>query len=106
MNTDLDTVTVENNTAAQRFEAQVNGQLAVVEYGFVDGSIVFTHTEVPPALKGYGLADKLVRTALEHARAHQLTVVPLCPFVTSYLRWHPEYQALVDPAFREHVQQG
>ena len=106
MKIDLAKVAVENNTAAQRFEAEVDGQLAVVEYGFVDGSIVFTHTEVPPALKGHGLADKLVRTALEDARAHQLTVVPLCPFVASYLRRHPEYQALVDPAFREHLRRS
>lgn len=106
MNVNLDTVVVENNTADQQFQAQVNGHLAVVEYGFVDGSIVFTHTEVPHALAGHGIGDKLVHTALEHARTQQLTVVPLCPFVASYLRRHPEYHALVHAAYQARVHQG
>jgi predicted GNAT family acetyltransferase len=104
MNVDLDKVMVENNTAAKRFEAVVDGQRAMIEYGLMDGSIVFTHTEVPPALEGHGLASKMAHTALEYARAQQLSIVPLCPFVTSYLRRHPEYHTLVEPAYRERVQ--
>jgi predicted GNAT family acetyltransferase len=32
---------------------------------------------------------------LEHAKAEALGVVPLCPFVRSYLTKHPEYGALL-----------
>ncbi len=104
MSVDLDNVVIENNQAAQRFQAQVDGYLAVVEYGLVGASIVFTHTEVPEALAGHGIANKLAHTALEYARTQQLTVVPLCPFVARYIRRHPEYRALVDPAFSALVQ--
>jgi predicted GNAT family acetyltransferase len=104
MSMDLDNMVIENNAAAQQFEAKVDGYLAVVEYRFVGENIVFTHTEVPEALAGHGIANKLAHAALEYARAQQLLVVPLCPFVTSYIRHHPEYQTLVEPAFRALVQ--
>ncbi len=106
MGVDLANVVIENNRMAQRFQAQVDGNLAMVEYGLVGASIVFVHTEVPEALAGHGIANKLAHTALEYARTQQLTVVPLCPFVASYIRRHPEYQALVEPAFRALVQPG
>jgi len=95
MQGNIDDVTVENNEAAQRFEVKVGNQLAVVEYRRAGNNIIFTHTGVPPALEGQGIASKLARSALEYAQQEQLTVVPLCPFVASYIRRHPEYQGLV-----------
>ncbi len=106
MNVDLDKVVVENNETAQQFEARVGRQLAIVEYQLIKGGILFSHTEVHPALAGQGIANKLAHTALEYARAQQLNVVPLCPFVASYIRRHLEYLELVDPPFRTHVQNG
>jgi hypothetical protein len=38
------------------------------------------------------------------ARARHLTVVPLCPFVSGYIRRHPQYLPLVDPAHRARLQ--
>ncbi len=96
-------VTVTNNVDASRFEATVDGHVAFAEYGRVDNDIVFTHTIVPPELEGRGLASKIVHTALDHARAEHLAVVPLCPFVASYLRRHPEYHDIVNPAYRSRV---
>src|SRR5689334_1283932 len=100
MSVDLNTITVNNNRQAQRYEVVVGDAVAMIEYGLVDRSIVFTHTEVPKELEGRGIAGKMAQTALEDARAHHLLVVPLCPYVAAYLRRHPEYQDLVDPAFR------
>jgi hypothetical protein len=48
-------------------------------------------------LEGKGLAAKLTRTALDFARAHRLRVVPLCPYVSAYIRRHSEVQDLVSP---------
>ena len=104
MKADLDTVKIENNSAAQRFEARVGRYLAVVEYQRGRDLIVFTHTEVPEELEGQGIAGRLARAALEYARARQLTVVPLCPFVASYIRRHHEYADLVHPEYRAAVQ--
>src|ERR1700730_14842557 len=78
-------IDVSNNEPARRFEVQMNGQLAVLEYRQTGERIVFTHPEVPAALEGHGLASALARTALDDARARNLTVVPLCPFVRGYI---------------------
>jgi uncharacterized protein len=98
-------VMVENNEPEKRFEVRVDGHVAFLQYNYSKGSLVFTHTEVPPALEGQGLAGKLARTALEYAKTHQLTVIPLCTFVAGYIRKHPEYQLLVHPEYRNRVQE-
>lgn len=95
MSTPEDAQQVIDNPAERRFEIQIDGHLAVAEYVLSPGRIVFTHTLVPEALQGRGLGSRLARAALEHARAHQLGVVPLCPFIRSYIERHPEYQPLV-----------
>lgn len=100
MSMNLAHITINNNEAAHRFEAQVEGQQAFVEYVRFNGGIIFSHTEVPPALEGRGLAGKLAQAALEYARREQLSVVPMCPYVASYIRRHTEYESLVDAAHR------
>jgi len=87
---------VENNAAAGRFEAVVDGQLAQAQYRRVGERILFTHTEVPEQLEGRGIAAQLARSGLDFARAEGLTVVPLCPFIASYIERHPEYQDLLE----------
>lgn len=98
---DLDRVEVIHNEAERQFEATVDGQTAVTEYAMGRGVMVFTHTEVPPAFEGQGVASKLIRTALEHARAEGLAVWPVCPFVRSYIRRHSEFQDLVSTHARD-----
>lgn len=93
----LDEVTVRHYEEEQRFEAIVDGLRALVTYRRSLGRIAFLHTEVPPPLEGQGLAAKLVRTALEFARGQNLQVVPLCPYVSRFIRRHAEFQDLVSP---------
>jgi len=93
-------VTIHNNPQAGRFEAKVGDEVAVSDYHLKNGVIIFTHTEVPPALEGRGVASKLVQAALETSRQEGYQVVPLCPFVAGYIRGHPEYKDLVMPRFR------
>ena len=88
-------ITVTNNEDAGQFEANVDGQLAVAVYELEPDTIIFTHTEVPEALEGEGIASELAHTALDYAREHNLAVVPQCPFIASYIKRHSEYQALV-----------
>lgn len=88
-------VAVLHNFDAQRFELTVESERAFAAYRLHDGAIVFTHTEVPPALEGRGIGSALARAALEYARAEGLAVVALCPFIAGYIRRHPQYQRLV-----------
>jgi uncharacterized protein len=100
MESDRGAVTVTDNPAQQRFEAHVGPYLAVAEYERHGTAIIFTHTEVPASIEGRGIAGQLAHTALEQVRAEGLTVIPRCPYIAAYIRRHPEYAALVPPAYR------
>lgn len=89
-------IQVRHNAAEHRFEVKVDGCLAVADYQIDGERVVFTHTFVPPELRGRGIADKLVRAALEWARAEQWQVVPVCTYVAGFIRKHPEFQGLTE----------
>jgi predicted GNAT family acetyltransferase len=58
-------------------------------------AIALVHTEVSVSLEGRGLGAQLVSGALDDLRARGLKVVPICPFVRSYIGRHAEYDDLV-----------
>jgi predicted GNAT family acetyltransferase len=86
---------VIDNRDANRFELRVEGRLAVATYEREPDRITLTHTIVPKALEGRGIASRLIRAALEAARAEGLKVVPQCPFVRAYIERHPEMKDLL-----------
>jgi len=88
-------VTVQHNPAASRFESHVGPHLAVADYVLEDGRMVFTHTYVPTALRGQGIAEKLVRAALAFAQEEKRKVVPECSYVAAFIDRHKEFQALL-----------
>ncbi len=88
-------IVVRHNEAENRFEAMVEGHLALAAYEPTEGALVLNHTFVPPELRGRGVAEKLVRAALAHASREGLRVVPACSYVDAFIRRNPEYQALV-----------
>ncbi len=103
MELNLDAVAVTHNEEAHRFEATVDGLRSMLAYRLFPDRFVLHHTEVPPPIQGHGMAAKLTRAALDFARARHLTVVPLCPYVSSFLRKHREYQDLVSSADLEKI---
>ena len=99
-------IEVINNRAQNRYEVKVGNEVAVIIYEPGENSITFLHTEVPPALEGQGLASKLAKFALEDARAQHLSVTPLCPFVASYIRRHPDYMSLLPESEQKRIAKG
>jgi uncharacterized protein len=95
LNTGAGALTVRHDAAAGRFETRVEGLRCVCDYRLHDGIMMFTHTEVPPALAGRGIAAVLVEAALAWARAEGHRIRPLCSYVAAYLRRHPEQQDLL-----------
>ncbi len=86
---------VRDNKSQRRFELDIEGALAFANYRLTPGTVIITHTETPPALRGRGVASELVRGALEMIRADGLKVVAGCGFVVDYLGKHPEFADLV-----------
>lgn len=88
-----------DNPAESRFEARIDGELAgISEYRLSERTITFTHTEVDDAFEGNGVGSALARTALDSVRTDgSREVVPLCPFIKSWIDKHPDYADLVRP---------
>jgi len=95
---------VVDDAAAHRFELFVDGKPAgFAAYRPGDRAIVFTHTEIDSAYEGQGLGSVLIRSALDEVRSRGLGVVPVCPFVHSFVERHPDYLELVPAAERDRL---
>ena len=88
-------IEVQHNSGASRFEALVEGQLCAASYRIYGKVMMLTHTGVPHALRGRGIAAQLVQAALDHARAQGLKVRPDCSYAEAYIERHPEAQDLL-----------
>ena len=89
-------VEVRDNPEKQRFEAYVDGEPAgFCAYDRTDGGITILHTEVDDVYEGQGVGSSLVRQMLDQIREDDIKVTVLCPFVTTWLRKHPDYQKLI-----------
>jgi predicted GNAT family acetyltransferase len=86
---------VSDNPGRQRFELLVEGQIAFAEYQRRPGLLLITHVETPPALRGGGVAGRLMKGMLEIIRERGIKAAPLCPYAEAYIRRHPEYQDLI-----------
>lgn len=86
---------IRNNENASQYETTIDGITAYVSYDLEgDDRIVLTHTIVPEALSGRGLAGELVKFAMEDAKTRNLKVVPQCSYVQAWLKRNPDYQAM------------
>ncbi|HWI87061.1 MAG TPA: GNAT family N-acetyltransferase, partial [Sphingomonas sp.] len=85
---------VNNNARRSRYELHAEGGIAIAEYQLTDDIVTFTHTIVPEALRGRGLASRLVGRALADVRQRGLKIRAQCPFVADYVDRHPEMQDL------------
>jgi predicted GNAT family acetyltransferase len=89
-------VVVRDDADELRYELVVDERVVgELLYRRRPGEVALVHTEVEPALEGRGLGGRLVAGALDDIRARQLRVVPICPFVRSYIERHHEYADLV-----------
>jgi hypothetical protein len=86
---------VRDNKLQHRFEIGTGDATAVAYYSLAPGVITLTHTEVPPVLRGQGIASRLTRGVLEAAGAQGLKVVPRCSFVAAFMGRHPEFNDLL-----------
>lgn len=85
---------IHHDRAAHRFETRVEGSLCELDYRLAGGVMTITHTGVPEAVGGRGLAGALVRMALDTARAEGWKVVPACSYAIAWMQRHPEYDDL------------
>ncbi len=80
---------VEHQIDKNRFILNENGNECVLDYCLMDTpggkKIDFTSTYVPFALRGQGLAEKLVEAGLAWARANNHQIEASCWYVKKFL---------------------
>ena len=80
---------VVDDSAHHRLLVVQDGTEAELVYRRTGRRLVLLHTGVPEALSGHGIGGRLVRAAVDRARAEGLTLVPYCPFAAEWLIGHP-----------------
>jgi predicted GNAT family acetyltransferase len=88
---DLNTLAVIHVPEKNRFEISIDNQLSKLDYFLDKDTMVITHVGVYPEHRGQGVAGKITEVALKYAEENSLRVVPMCPYVATYIRRHPQY---------------
>ncbi|MEA5097077.1 MAG: GNAT family N-acetyltransferase [Burkholderiaceae bacterium] len=94
---------IRDNPAENRFETEIEGHIAKVDYILNGNTISFEHTTVPDALQGRGLGGQLVQACLASARERGLSVTPVCPVFVGYMKKRPETHDLLSPAGKKAI---
>lgn len=92
---------VRKNEEQHRYEVLVDNQVVgFAEYREMGDSVMMPHTEVSEAHEGEGLGNRLAEFALQDVQQAGKHVIPMCPFISAYIKRHPDYIELVQPAQR------
>lgn len=76
---------VEHQPQHNRFVINKEEHECLLEYRVKGQDIDFTHTYVPFALRGQGLAELLVKEGLAWAQAQQYNIQASCSYVHKWL---------------------
>ena len=88
-------MSVVDNTARSRFEYEVEGRTAFIDYRRAGNVLLLTHAEVPPELEGRGIGSFMVRSTLDLIRSRAEKVIPACSFVDAFIRRNHDYLDLL-----------
>lgn len=83
-----------NNEARHNFELTIDGARSFVDYKQRGNKVYLIHTEVPEELEGKGVAAALVEKTFIYLEQHDLKIIPLCTYVLTFLKRHPEWNRL------------
>lgn len=86
---------IEHDRVARRFGTSVDGVRCVLDYRLAGAVMTITHTLVPAAVGGRGIASALVQAAMAAARSEGWKVVPACSYAEAWLARHPAYGDLL-----------
>lgn len=104
MKPEFDNIPLVRNEEKMRFEIEVNGHFAFIDYEILDSRIALVHTSADPELKGTGAAIAVVEKTLEYIEKSGKLLLPYCPYVFVYIKKHPEWKRIVDKNFGSYNQ--
>ena len=86
---------VRHDQGRGRFELELAGEVAHLDYQRRGDVLYAHHTEVPAAHRGHGVAGRLADALVTYAREQGLRITPACTFVSSYMRKHEDTHDLI-----------
>ena len=81
-------MSISHDTAALRFTTEVDGHRAQLDYRLDGNAMIISHTGVPAAIGGRGIAAKLMAAALGAAKDAGWSVDPACSYAAAYMKKH------------------
>lgn len=100
MKPEFENIPLVKNEAKKRFEIEVNGHFAFINYSEHGKQIALIHTEAEPELAGTGAASAVVEKTLHYAEDNGFTLLPFCPFVFAYIKKNPKWKRIVSTGFK------
>ena len=82
--------TLIHNEKESKYEYHIDGYIAYITYDDQNGNMHLTHTIVPEALAGKGLAKTLLEAVLAQIKQDNKKAVAKCSYIVNYLVKHPE----------------
>ncbi len=86
---------MHNNTSQNRFELEVNGHTAYADYKIENGILHIKYVFAPTELRGTGAAGNLMQQVMEHARAQNYKVIPICGYAASWIQRKKEFNDIL-----------
>lgn len=72
-----------------RFLILQDGLECILEYELTGNELIsFTHTRVPPELRGRGYAAALMHAGCDYARRNGLRIIAVCAYARSFMQRH------------------
>lgn len=99
MKTEYINIPLVKNENKKRFEIEIDGHFAFIDYKEPGDKIALIHTETDPELAGKGAASAVVEKTLHYLDDNNIVLLPYCPYVFAYIKKHPEWKRLVSPKF-------
>ena len=90
----MNDIAIRHDAQQQRFDTEADGHAAHLEYRRHGDVLTITHTEVPEAIGGRGIAARLVQAVVDFAQARGLKIDPRCAYAEAWMRRHPGYGEL------------
>ncbi len=87
--------TLIHNEAECKYEYHIDEHVAYITYDDQDGEMHLTHTIVPDALAGKGLAKQLLEDVLEQIRKDGKKAVAQCSYIVKYQEKNPDNDIFV-----------
>ena len=91
---------IKDNAFLRQFEAQMDGQLAKIEYASQERKVFLTQLVIPEEIPTEGYKEDFIKAVQNHIQEQNLRVVPTSPQIAGFLRNNRQYKEMLPVGIR------